>query len=513
MNFNEWLDKNGWDRSTLSDGQLTALQAAWRAQEGRPAPTPADNPPVSTPANNSYEQVMAEFRRDEERRREVTTLVASALKQYPNQADRIDQIGRLAMEGKWDIKDTKIALMEATRVQAPTPLSRGGRELSQQVIEAAFAQAAGVQETTLVKQYGEQTMQQAHTAFRGGLTFSELLNAQARQNGYHDANIKHDHTGVLRAAFLRGQPMAMGFSNVSLPGIFSNTAKQLIQDAFNFGDQSWREVCAIRSTNDFKQVQSYGLIGDYDFVEIAPDGRIPHAVPGEIGYTNQVTLAARMLVLTFVDITNDDLGALNSKGTKLGLGAIRAWNKKFWRKWNVLTNFNTVEFGNYAAGAGTAFSADALDTAVQMFRSQKVPLTEADGVQTQSEEDPLGVRPAKLVVPPIWDNAATRLMNSEWLGDAEDQGIANPFAGKYQVIAPDYMHETSLGGVNTQWSLIANPLELPCIEAAFLRGNQTPTIENVDVDGDQLGIAMRGWWANGVNLQEHRARVVMKGKA
>jgi hypothetical protein len=42
------------------------------------------------------------------------------------------------------------------------------------------------------------------------------------------------------------------------------------------------------------------------------------------------------------------------------------------------------------------------------------------------------------------------------------------------------------------WYLLADPIDLPVIEVAFLNGQEAPTIETADADFNVLGIQMRG---------------------
>lgn len=507
MDFNAWLTANGFDRETLSESQLTKLQAAWRA-EHNPAPTPTPAP-ISGGGNTeptSYDALMASFRQEQDRDREITALAASALRDHPNSHEQIDQITRLALAGKWSTKDTELALLRGLRQQAPSPLSRNGKDVSAKTVEAALAMAAGLPEEIAIKSYGAPALEQAHTAFRGGLSLGELIVGTARRNGCADANLRGNTVETLRAAFRSGQAMSVGFSNVSLPGILSNVGNKFIREGFDYVDQSWRQVTAFRSTNDFKEVTTYGLVGDYDFEELAKDGKIPHAKPGEMSYGNKVAPYGKMLTITWVDLVNDDLGAFGQKGKKLGGGAGRKLNKVFWSEWNTLTAFNTAALGNYDDGTDSAFGPTALEAATQLFRAQEIPASD-----TEDGTEPLGVRPKILVVPSSVERPALRLMRSEKVLEATEEGDTNVWANAYKVIAPDYMESTSLGGIATQWHLIADPNELPCIETAFLYGNQTPTLENVDVDADQLGIGIRGYWAFGVRRQERRGRVTMKG--
>ncbi len=55
--------------------------------------------------------------------------------------------------------------------------------------------------------------------------------------------------------------------------------------------------------------------------------------------------------------------------------------------------------------------------------------------------------------------------------------------------------------------------ERPVIEGAFLNGKDTPTVEMGEFEFDQLGFATRAYFDFGVNKQEYRAGVKLKGAA
>lgn len=518
MDFNAWLKANGFDRETLSETQLVKLQAAWRAEQN---PTPTPTPAPASGGNTeptSYDALMAQFRAEQDREREITALAASALRDHPNQSEKIDQITKLAFAGKWTVKDTELALLRGLRwEEAPAPLSRGGREVSAKVVEAALAMACGLSEDTCVKAYGATTLEQAHSAFRNGLSISELIIATAKQNGHRDGSLRgYGYMETLRAAF-RPTQMGVGFSNVSLPGILGNIGHKAIREGFDYVDQAWKVVTAFRSTNDYKEITTFNLVGDYDFQEVPKGGRLTHAEPQELAYGNRVNQHGVMLVLTKVDLVNDDLNALSSKGKKIGGGAGRFLNKKFWTEWNTLSAvpgssiaFNAKSVSgvadNYDDGTDSAFDAEALAAATAMFRAQRIP----NGAGTDTAE-PLGVKPKILVVPSSVDDAARRLMRSEKVLEANEEGDANIWSNRYKLVSPEYMEEETYGGEPTQWHLIADPNELPVIETIFLNGVQTPIIETVDADSDTFGIAMRGEYNFGVRRQERRGRVTMKG--
>jgi hypothetical protein len=500
MEFEAYVEQQGFNLADLTPQQRSYLEGQWRAgQNAAAAPAPAED---KTPS--SYDKLMEEFRRDEQRERDITALAAVALKDHPAQSDKIDQIVKLAMAGKWSAKDTELALLRGLRAPAPSMIRRGGREVSQELIVCALAQTGGLPERRKDGRayFSDRVMEEAHAAFRGGLTLGEMLVDLARRNGHHDASLRPGTwRQTVRAAFGDG-PKQVGFSSYSAPSIFADVANKFLFDGFNAIEDKWRLLTAIRSVNDFKEVKTTGLIGDYEFQDIAKDGTIPHAKPGDIEYSNKIKSKGRMLVLTEEDLINDDLGAFTGANRKVGRGGALALNKDFWTEYNRLADFNTAGNGNYDDGADTAFGADSLVAADLLFRGQK----DYDG-------NPLGVRPRLLVVGPKNNIPALRLMRSQKVLEDSNAGDENVLAGMFTVVDSDYFADTALGGTAVRWALQADPNDLPVIEVAFLRGVQTPTVEEGDVDFDRLGIGIRGVYRYGVRRQEKKARVVMKGEA
>ena len=91
----------------------------------------------------------------------------------------------------------------------------------------------------------------------------------------------------------------------------------------------------------------------------------------------------------------------------------------------------------------------------------------------------------------------------------------NPHAGKWRVVRSSYLSNSAMAGAysTTAWYLLANPQNLAFIEACFLNGNQSPTVESADADFNTLGIQMRGYHDFGVAKQEYRAAFKSKGAA
>ncbi|MBU0637802.1 MAG: hypothetical protein KKB50_02980, partial [Planctomycetes bacterium] len=126
--------------------------------------------------------------------------------------------------------------------------------------------------------------------------------------------------------------------------------------------------------------------------------------------------------------------------------------------------------------------------------------------QTDPDGKPLGAMPAVVLVPAALSAMATVLYKSLEIRDTTASTrypVANPHTGKFRVEVSRYLSNTQYPGYSDKaWYLLADAIDLPVIEVAFLNGQEAPTIETADADFNVLGVQMRGYHDFGVNLQE-----------
>lgn len=121
------------------------------------------------------------------------------------------------------------------------------------------------------------------------------------------------------------------------------------------------------------------------------------------------------------------------------------------------------------------------------------------------------------LVPTALSAMATQLQKSLEIRDNTSGAkypIANPHQGKFRAEVSRYLANSSYTGYSAKaWYLLADPNDLPVIEVAFLNGQESPTIESAEADFNVLGVQLRGYHDFGVNLQETRGGVKVKGEA
>lgn len=507
MEFDTWLAANGFDPATVSTTQKLALQPAWRAsQNPAPAAQPEPTPAPAAAASGTFDEVIATARVEDDRRRSITTLVATSLRENPDQIADLERIGRLAIDGKWSPQQTELALLRAGRGAGPNVFSRSAPSVDADVLEAAVCVSARV--PNVEKHFDERTLQAAHTRFRRGIGLKELLVLAAERNSGYRGSMRDD-AALCRAAFRQshGDPYglsASGPSTISVSGILSNLANKSLAANFLFTEQAWREIASIRTANDFKTMTTYRLTGAAKFEKVAPGGEIKHGTLGQLSYENRVDTYGKQIGIDRRDIRNDDLGAFSNVLKELARGAGDSLNEVFWETY--LDDASFYSSGNANLTQDTALAVlntAGLDAMEIKFRNQTKP----DGT-------PFGISPAILLVGPAQKNTALTLMGSPLLiGGSSTVPGTNVFNGRYKVVDSVYVGQTAIGGLSTNWWLLADPRNVSTIEVAFLDGIDSPVVETSEFDFDRLGLSMRAYMDVGAAKTEFRAGQKSNGEA
>jgi len=516
MNFEAWIESLGLVLAELSDDNVEQLRLAHSALVEASQSTPAI---VESQAAAVTQQAAAVVPPASPIQASAADPVAALRNQTAAEIERINSIRRVASaapaieaqavrEG-WDVTRTELEVLRAGRPQAPA--IHGSRNSVDEgtALEAALTLQCRMPTDGLQPQ----AIEAGNRMIRDGITLQYAILAAARDGGYSGAThriTRQNFATVMRHA-ARG--IEASFSTFSLPGILSNVMNKSILAAFMGVEQTWREISSTSSVSDFKPIKRYRMTGDFKYEQIGPTGEIKHGSLGEMEYSNQASTYAKMFQLTREDIINDDLRALTDVPRMIGRGAALKINEVFWTEFLDNSTFFTTGRNNYFAGTSspdTRLNTDGLTQAELAFLNQ----TDPNGY-------PLGINPQILLVPNALFVAATNLMSSlEVRNDAGNAAGAgqymtqNPHAGKFRVIKSSYLSSSAITGKSEKaWYLLASPQDMPVIEMVFLNGVETPTVESSDAEFDQLGIRMRGYHDFGVNLQEYRGGVKMKGEA
>lgn len=512
MTFDQWLADNGYSVEDTNKPenakQRKHLEAAWKA-ETQPKPEAEKKPDSAT----GFDEKLKTIEQEAQRREDIRAVAEEYAKLNVNNPEKLKQIRELAAaaveDSKVQTKDFRLEIMRLDRMAGPMVITPREQPVTSDVLEAALCRDIGL--PTLEKEFHAKTLEISDKQFKKGLSLHGIIAICAKRNGWHGHDVRSDLSGALRAAFRGNQDHGMYagsgvHSTYSIPDILSNTANKQMKVAFEAVDNAWRQISAIGNLKDFKEATQVALTGSLEFKQLAAGGEIQHGEIGDTTWTNQLDTYALRLSLDRKHLINDDTGALGSAARRLGRGAALKLNKIFWTEFLNNSSFFTSGNANVSTGAGSALgTADgaAINAAEVVFMNQ----TDPDG-------QPVGIMPRIILAPPTLNNTAIRWMGGQLIvtGASSTLPNVNVYQGRYRVVTSPYMENTSLTGNSTAaWYLLADPMDMPVIETAFLNGQQTPTVETADADFDHLGIMFRGWYDVGANLQEHRAGVRSAG--
>ena len=479
--FKAWLEAKGFEPDKLDETQQATLKAAYDAEQVPQPATPAAlqaavaDPPENGP--NPVEEMRVQAAAESKR-------IAAVRKACSGVHDDIEA---QAIEHGWSDERTELEVLRASRSKPPVTTTHQNHDM--QAIQAAFCRSAGLQE--MEKQFKPETLEAADKYRNIGI--QEVLLMHANANGYEGR--QHVTDGNLR------QVLRAAFSTHTLTTLLTTTGNKILLEGFMSIPQSWREVAAVRTVNDFKSVTAYRMNAALEYDEVGAAGEIAHGTLSQETYTMQAKTYAKMLVLTRQDIINDDLGAFDDLRARLGLGAAIKMNKVFWTLWLSTRNgaaFWTADRGNLVTSASLGEAG--LNSAVQAFREMAAP----DG-------NMMNLDPDRIIVPPALESTAKKWYVSTEMRDTTSStktAISNIHTGQFRpVVVPEMGNLSYTGYSATSWHMACNPAILASAAMCFLGGQQSPTIESAEADFNVLGVQFRGYHDFGAAMTEYRASI------
>ena len=495
--FDEWVTSSGFDPATLSPEATAFLTTIY---DGLDQDTAGDAP---TAQASGLVDLRASRAADHLRIAKIEAVAAG----YP-------KIAAAAISHGWTPDQTEVQVLKAQSMSyRPTNrilgTSSGGPD-DTSVLAASIALTAGGSASFLAKQFDDKTIDAASSAESRGATLRTVLDYVIRAAGMSASSLRTTDT-FIRTAFEASRKLeASGLSTMSLPGILGNAANKLLLEGYSMVRPTWQEFCSEGNLADFKEASRYRMIASGEFEELPPGGVIKHmALNTEQTYTNQAKTYAKMVALDRQAIINDDLSAFETVPKSLGRLAVMQLEKQVYKL--LLANGGSF-FGtgnsNKLTGAGSALDIAALSAAEQLFLTS-----------TDENGDPIMLEPQLLLVPPSLSITANQLVRDTTVvaigvgGAADVTPNGNPHAGRFSAVVSPWLENANLPGYSaTGWYLMARPQgSSGMIEVGFLNGQKTPTIEQGELDFNQLGLALRGYWDFGVTFQDHRYGVLNAG--
>jgi len=406
----------------------------------------------------------------------------------------------------WSTERAELEVLRASRpaagIVAPN-IGSGHGPVTAKVLEAAACLTAGVSEKRLLKDYGEKTLDSANVL--GKIGMRELVAQCARMEGKHVSGVFGDGSALVQAAF----------TTVSVPVILQGTMERSMLDSFEANPVVALEVCDVSPVKDFRQVSRVRLHGAGQWQKVARDGELKSGKLSEQAFTNQAETRGVLITLTRQDLIDDDIGAFLQLPTQMGVDAAASIDDDFFTK--LLANsgsFFGTGNGNFLDGAATAFGVDSLSLARATFQKMKA----GPGTAT-ADKRPINIKPTRLLMPVELETDAQVILGSAQIITEGSSGktktpIDNPHRNKYQLSVAPHLSDSYYTGYSAKaWYLFADPKQCAAYGVVFLNGKRTPTIERTPTPANTLGVAWAAYIDFGINAQDPRGAIKIKGEA
>jgi len=276
-------------------------------------------------------------------------------------------------------------------------------------------------------------------------------------------------------------------STSDFPNILANVANKSTMIGYGTGRATWRMWAKAGMLPDFKASKRVRLSDAPEMTENRAGEEIEQGIISDVGEELTLKTYARKLVITRQALINDDAGLFNRIFAAFGN---RAANQIEAAAYAVLTGNPTM------SDTGKLFNTTAVTTAGghanQASSGALVSSTTVNagmiamGAQVGEKGTVLSLQPRFIVGGFNNKMPSEILTNSTQQTDATYNVDFNPFKG--QLVSITSGHITT-----KKWFLIADPSEIDTVEVAFLDGRDTPTLYQVDNQGDILGRAFVGY--------------------
>jgi len=427
--------------------------------------------------------------RDEQAR---ISKINAACKDYPEVAEKAIAEGMSVEAAKAAMYDVLKARSASNVNAAYINTGAGAQDTNVDVLTAAACMSTGaIKAGKLENSFDEKTLDAAHKLRNLGL--KGLIEACIKaEGGYVSASMSSD-TDLINA----------GFSTVSLPNMLSNLANKSLLDAYQAKPSTATLLAERLSANDFKLNTGVQLGGVGLMEAVQGGGSIKSGTMSEESFTYRVNTKAKMIGITREMLINDDLSGFTRLAASLGQSAYNSRENDFW----ALVLANTGSFfssgnGNMLTG-GDVLSIDGITAAEKIFLEQ----TGIDGT-------PANIMGRYLVVPPALAATARAIFTGQKvIGATSVIPDVNIYSGEYIPVVTPYLSNLAVNAnaSDTGWYLFSDTVK--AFGIAYLRGNETPVVEEVTTSPEFLGRTWRAYFDYGVCQIDKRGAVFSEGDA
>lgn len=264
------------------------------------------------------------------------------------------------------------------------------------------------------------------------------------------------------------------------------------------------------SLKDFKVHDNNYLAGPVgDFLEVPEGGELKNDKPTDVKLpTRQIRTYGKQFTLSRQAFINDDIDLVTRIPARYAAAARRTINTQCYR---ILMNNPNIYDGTplFSKTHGNI-----LKTGTGITQASMQAMIMALSTQKDQFDQPIIVRPDKLIVPAGYAFEMYTLFNSPTIQTSDNTQAVNPmyqYRTQITVIEDPTINALAGGFGNVMpWWLIANREDSDFIEVDYLNGQEIPTIRRMEMPG-QLGFVWDIYLDWGINVMDFRGAIKNPG--
>ena len=275
-------------------------------------------------------------------------------------------------------------------------------------------------------------------------------------------------------------------STSDFPGLLGGVIDRTLLGGYRPYPTSYQDWCSIyRDAKDFRELERHFIdLGDGALTKVKEAEEYPYASLDEGKYTYKVEKFGRKFKFSWEAFVNDDLSALTTTPSRLGIAAKRTTEK--------LATSLICD----ASGPDATFFSEANGNMLTLPLNAANLKTAAGVMADLSDkgDEPIFNDPAVLVVPPALKITALEIVKTiqAEVKSGDNTTIKTPglFGNLKVAVAPYISKIVTTGTVGkTSWFLFADPaqLERPAVEIGFLRGHEEPQLFMKSANASMIG--------------------------
>ena len=268
-------------------------------------------------------------------------------------------------------------------------------------------------------------------------------------------------------------------TTTDLPMALTETARKVLEDAFERADHTWDLWAATGSLDDFKISHAVGVDFETTLRKVEEDGEYTYAYASERGEQVQLATYGRIYPITRQAIINDDLGVFTDMAATRGRAAANTVNNLAYR----------ALLGNPVMSDGKPLFSAAHNN---LFKGGGIPTIDKLGavltamkLQRNASGEFLRINPQFFLAPVALETGAETFFNSQLIGTQAQPNVSNIYGGQRFTRAYDPLLDEA---DPTAWYLLGP--KGTSIKVYFLGGANSPRLEE-----------KQGWTIDGVEFK------------